>query len=153
MAIVKVRRVRLCTRLSVPLRARLAKYCAASGLSERTIVEDALRKYLDGTGDTALLLRRFDRVDDALAREHRGLELLSEAFGRYLRLWFGAHSPSPPEGGGYAAAQVVEDRYARFARHLGEMFSEGHRFRDALPAGAFAEEEAAPNASSSNGGK
>jgi hypothetical protein len=115
MTAVKVRRVRLCTRLSVPLRARLAKYCAASGLSERTIVEDALGKYLDGAGDTALLLRRFDRVDNALARDHRDLELLSEAFGRYLRLWFGAHGPVTREGGGHAA-QVAEERYEQFAQ-------------------------------------
>jgi hypothetical protein len=151
MATVKVRRVRLCTRLSVPLRARLAKYCAASGLSERTIVEDALHKYLDGTGDTALLLRRFDRVDDALARDHRGLELLSEAFGRYLRLWFGAHAPGSSEGGPHAAAHVAEQRYAQFARHLGDKFSEGHRFHDDLR--AVAEDDAVSDASRSNGGR
>jgi predicted DNA-binding protein len=63
MATTKVRRVRVGTRLSVELRARLTKYCAASGISERTIIEDALRKYLDATDDTALLLRRFDRVE------------------------------------------------------------------------------------------
>ena len=51
MATTKVRRVRVGTRLSVELRARLTKYCAASGISERTIIEDALRKYLDATDD------------------------------------------------------------------------------------------------------
>jgi hypothetical protein len=67
MATPKVRRVRVGTRISVELRKRLAQYCAGSGLSERTVIEDALRKYLDATDDTALLLRRFDRVDRALA--------------------------------------------------------------------------------------
>jgi hypothetical protein len=42
----KVRRVRVCARLSVELRAKLAKYSAASGISERTVIEDALQKHL-----------------------------------------------------------------------------------------------------------
>ena len=49
MAKTKVRRVRVCARLSVELRDKLAKYCAASGISERTVIEDALQKHLDGT--------------------------------------------------------------------------------------------------------
>jgi hypothetical protein len=75
MATTKVRRVRVGTRLSLELRARLTKYCAASGISERTIIEDALRKYFDAADDTQLLLRRFDRVERALAHDHRDLEL------------------------------------------------------------------------------
>ncbi len=39
MATTKVRRVRVGTRLSLELRNRLTKYCAASGISERTISE------------------------------------------------------------------------------------------------------------------
>jgi len=45
----KIRRVRVSTRLSVALRDRLSKHCAASGLSERAVIEDALRQHLDGT--------------------------------------------------------------------------------------------------------
>ena len=73
MATTKVRRVRVSARLSVELRARLTKYCAASGISERTVIEDAVRKHLDSTDDTALVLRRFDRVERALARGERCL--------------------------------------------------------------------------------
>src|SRR5579859_2005716 len=94
MATTKVRRVRVGTRLSTDLRARLTKYCTASGIPERTVIEDALRKYLDATDDTALVLRRFDRVDRALAQGQRDIELLSEAFGLYMRFWFAAHAPS-----------------------------------------------------------
>jgi hypothetical protein len=99
MATTKVRRVRVGTRLSVELRARLTKYCAASGISERTIIEDALRKHLDSKDETTLFLRRLDRIERALARDHRDLELLSEAFGRYIRLWFTAHAPNTTETG------------------------------------------------------
>jgi hypothetical protein len=86
--------------------SQLAKYCAASGISERTIIEDALRKHFDSKDDTELLLRRFDRVEREIARDRRDLELLSEAFGRYMRLRFMAHAPS-----------TAEAQYRHFAQH------------------------------------
>ena|SRR5579884_1511709 len=140
MATTKVRRVRVGTRLSVELRARLTKYCAASGISERTIIEDALRKYLDASDNTAKLLGRFDRLDKALARDHRDLELLSEAFGRYLRLWCGSwrtrrarsRQARPPHA-------VPPKRSTAASQHIGEQFAQGHRFVDDLPVEALAE--------------
>jgi hypothetical protein len=136
MAINKVRRVRISTRLSVPLRIRLAKHCAASGISERTIIEDAVARYLDDAGNTALLLRRLDRIEQALAGGHRDVEILSEAFGRYMRLWFTAHVPDASQGKGLAAVASAEKAYAWFARQLAERLLEGHRFVDDLPDGA-----------------
>jgi predicted DNA-binding protein len=141
MATTKVRRVRVGTRLSLELRNRLTKYCAASGISERTIIEDALRKYLDGTDDSALVLRRFDRLEHALAKDHRDVELLSEAFGRYMRLWLAAHAPSTAEAGMAATRSAAEARYKQFAQHLGAHFSQGHRFIHDLPVEALSGED------------
>jgi predicted DNA-binding protein len=141
MAKTKVRRVRVGTRLSLELRSRLTKYCAASGIAERTVIEDALRKYLDATDDTALVLRRFDRVERALARDHRDLELLSEAFGRYMRLWFMTHAPSGTDAGKAAARAAAETQYKRFAQYLGAEFAQGHRFIDDLPVEAVGGED------------
>ena len=141
MATTKVRRVRVGTRLSVELRGRLTKYCAASGISERTIIEDALRKYLDSKDDTTLFLRRLDRIERALARDHRDLELLSEAFGRYMRLWFTAHAPNTAEAGKTAARGAAEAQYKQFAQHLGAQFTQGRRFVDDVPVEASAGED------------
>ena len=138
MATTKVRRVRVSARLSAELRARLTKYAAASGISERTILEDALRKYLDGAGDTALLIRRFDRVDRALGRAERDLDLLSEAFGRYIRLWFLAHAPNADAVEAKASTRgSAETHYKKFVEHLGALFAQGHRFIDDLPPDTF----------------
>jgi hypothetical protein len=137
MAKTKVRRVRVCARLSVELRDKLARYCAASGISERTVIEDALQKHLGNESDTELLLRRFDLIKRDMARDHRDLELLSEAFGRYMRLWFVAHAPSAADAGKGAARGVAETHYGQFAQHLGTHFKQGHRFIDDLPAEAF----------------
>jgi hypothetical protein len=138
MAKTKVRRIRVCARLSVELRDKLARYCAASGISERTVIEDALQKHLDGKSDTDLLLRRLDQVKGDMARNRRDLELLSEAFGRYMRLWFVAHAPSAGEAGKAAARATGEVPYRQFAQHLGAQFKQGHRFIDDFSPEAFA---------------
>jgi len=136
---VKVRGIRMGTRLRPDLRSRLARYSAASGISERVVIEEALTKHFEGSDDGALLLRRFDRVDEAQARDRRELELLSEAFGRYLRLWFLAHAPATEAG----ALNAAEGRYQWFARHMGAHFSKGHRFSDDFPVEAAVVEEGA----------
>jgi hypothetical protein len=138
MAKSKVRRVRVCARLSVELRAKLAKYSAASGISERAVIEDALQKHLGNESDTELLVRRLDLIKLDMARNHRDLELLSEAFGRYMRLWFVAHAPSTVEPGKGAARAAGETPYRQFAQQLGAQFKQGHRFIDDFPLEAFA---------------
>ena len=137
MAKTKVQRVRVCARLTVELRDRLAKYSAASGISERTVIEDALQKHLGNESDTDLLLRRLDHVKRETARNRRDLELLSEAFGRYMRLWFVAHAPSAGEAGKAAARAAGDASYKQFAQHLGTQFKQGHRFINDFPAEVF----------------
>jgi hypothetical protein len=70
-----------------------------------------------------------------MVRDHRDLELLSEVFGRYMRLWwFSAHevfegnaedAPSAGETGRAAARAAGETQYRQF--------KQGHRFIDDLP--------------------
>ena len=128
----KVRRVRVYTRLTATLRDRVSSYCAASGIAERAVFEAALQQYIDGTSDMTLVLRRLDRLGRAGARMHRDLELLSEAFGVSIRLWF-AHTPTIPEDGKPAARQAAESRYKQFVEHVTQQFSGGRRFLDDLP--------------------
>jgi hypothetical protein len=139
MAASKVRRVRVSARISVSVRDRLTKYCAASGISERAVVETALRQYLEGSSDSALILRRLDRLQVLVGRDHRDLELLSEAFGLYMRAWFLAHSPSVAENS--KTMRAGEGACKIFAQHLGERFSAGHRFVDDLPRGSMHDED------------
>ena len=144
MAKTKVRRVRVGTRLSVELRVQLTKYCAASGISERTVIEDALSKHLHNDDNTALIVRRLDRINRELAHAQRDLELLSEAFGRYMRLWFMTHTPSTAEAGKGATRGAGETQYRQFAQHLGAQFTQGRRFVDDVPVEAFGEEDDGP---------
>ena len=98
-------------------------------------------KHLDSKSDTDLLLRRFDRVERDMARDHRDLELLSEAVGRYMRLWFTAHAPSAADAGKGATRSAAESQSGLFAKHLGAQFKQGHRFIDDFPLEAFTGED------------
>jgi hypothetical protein len=111
------------------LRERLARYCAASGVSERAVVEAALGQYLDASGDLAVLLRRFDRVDRALAAHGADLELVGDALGGFVRIWLEARA----SGAGGKGATVADGQYRDFLERLAQRRSDGRRFRDELP--------------------
>ncbi|MGH7434541.1 MAG: hypothetical protein ACRENE_02620, partial [Polyangiaceae bacterium] len=77
----------------------------------------------------------------ALKRQRHDIELLSEAFGRYMRLWFAAHVPSTADAGKAAGRSAAEADYTRFAQHVGAELKQGHRFTHDFPAEAFAAED------------
>lgn len=135
----RARRVRLQPYVQPELSERLSAFCAAAGATESAVVQAALRQYLDHTGDTTLVLRRLDRLGRAGARTQRDLELLSEAFSIWLRLWF-AHTPSIPQDAKASARMTAESRYRQFIDHLAEQFAGGKRFLDDLPRERLADE-------------
>jgi hypothetical protein len=143
----KARRVRIYTRLSHDLRKRLLAYCAAAGRSERAVIEDAVERYLTNPGQTSPTAGPIDRLAQAIdndqrlrERQHRDLELLSEAFGRFLRLWTIVHAPTFRAPATPEAAEVVSNQraagealYKRLAAAVADRFRRGHRFVDDFP--------------------
>jgi hypothetical protein len=143
----KVRRIRVYTRLSHALRRRLTAYCAAAGRSERAVIEDAVGQYLAGTSKDAATRGPIDRLVEAIDNEHRqrelqhlDIELLSEAFGRFLRLWAIVHASTFKDPATPAAAEAVskqladgEALYKRLAASIADNFLRGHRFVHDLP--------------------
>jgi hypothetical protein len=130
--VVRSGRVRLQPYVDGELGRRLDQFCAATDVTESAVVAAAIRQYLDGTSDATLVLRRLDRLGRALARNQRDVELLSEAFAVFVRLWF-AHTPNIPEESKGSARASAESRYRRFTEHVAEQFSGGRRFLDDLP--------------------
>jgi hypothetical protein len=139
--------VRVYTRLSHALRKHLLAYCAATGRSERAVIEDAVTRYLANpardpstSGPLDRLARAID--DDRRQRElqHRDLEVLSDAFGQFLRLWMVVvaptfNQPATPEAAERLSKQRAsgEAFYKRFAAAIADRFRRGHRFVDDLP--------------------
>jgi hypothetical protein len=132
----KVRRVRVYPRLSLAVRQRLAEYCARKGITERDEIEEAIVQHLEGTSDGAKVLGRLERLAlaidaaqeraDTRQREiHRAIEVLSEAFGRFVRLWMFVHAAAFKQP---ATKEGAETLYQQFAAKVSECWLRGHRF-------------------------
>ncbi len=143
----KTTRVRLYTRLSQRLREHLHDYSRAHGRSERAVIEEAIARYLANPGKDPSASGPLDRLaraidDDRRLREqqHRDVEILSEAFGRFVQAWTFMHGatfidPPTPEASAAASRQqaVGEAIYKRFAARVAGQFLRGHRFVQDLP--------------------
>ena len=132
-------RARLVPRVSAELAERLANVCASSNVTQTAVIETALRQHLDGTSDRTLMFRRLDRLGRAMERSQRDLELFAEAFSVFVRLWF-AHTRSVPEDDKKGARRDAEQRYLKFVEHVGQQYSGGGRFLDALPRESLADD-------------
>jgi len=132
-------RVRLLPYVDPALAQRVDQFCAATDVTVSAVVAAAIQQYLDGTSDATLVLRRLDRLGRAVARNQRDVELLSEAFAVFVRLWF-AHTPAIPEAAKGSVRASAESRYRRFVEHVAEQFSGGQRFLDDLPHEAIGDE-------------
>jgi hypothetical protein len=146
-AVPKARRVRVYTRLSHALRKHLLAYCAATGRSERAVIEDSVARYLANPAKDPSTSGPLDRLVQAIdddrrlrERQHRDLELLSEAFGRFLRLWTIVHAPTFKQPATPDAAETLSQQraagealYKRLAANVADHFLRGHRFVHDLP--------------------
>jgi hypothetical protein len=143
----KVRRVRVYTRLSHALRKRLTEYCAASGRSERAVIEEAVGQYLAGTRKESSTRGPLERLVEAIDNDHRQRELqhrhldvLSEAFAQFLRCWTIVHASTFKDPTTPAATEAVskqradgEALYKKLAGKIAENFLLGHRLIQDLP--------------------
>lgn len=140
-AVRKAQRVRVYPRLTLEVRKRLTEYRARRGLHERDIIEEAIRQYLDGASDSAKVLAQLERLAVAIDAErerresahrevHRAIEVLSESFGRFVRLWMFVHAATFKVP---ATQEAADSLYEKFAAKVAEYFRRGHRFLHDLP--------------------
>ena len=87
---------------------------------------------MDGTNDLALTLRRLDRLSIAIDRVLWSLDILSQAFAMFVRVWF-AHTPRIPVEALSRARAHADVRYRQFMDRLGDQVSGGKRFVDDIP--------------------
>jgi hypothetical protein len=143
--------VRLPSYVEPDLAQRIDRFCAASGLSESTLIKSSICQYLDGTSDLTLVIRRLDRLGRAFELFHRDLQLLAEGFAVYVRLWL-AHTPLIPEDGRRAARASAESRYKQFVEHVVQQFSGGERFINDVPREGIADDGEVASVTKKTGG-
>ena len=131
---------RIYPRIAPHLAQRLAQHAAASGISETSIVEEALKRYLDQAGDMALLMARIDRHGRALERCQRDMQLHAEGFATFVKMWLAQTPPLPPETR-KATLEGVPARFAQFLQYVAREISRGAGFFDLLPREQLGDDE------------
>jgi hypothetical protein len=129
--------------LEQDLYRKLDAYVAAKDTTITAVVSGALQDYFADKNDTALILRRLDRVDRADYRLQRDIDVLSQAFAVFIQLW-SSYLPELREGD--AAKRMAESRFASFVDLVAQQFVSGRRLVDLVakdPVGNHAELAAA----------
>jgi hypothetical protein len=117
--------------LSRALVQRFGAHCAAIGATESAVAEAAIAQYLDGTSDHTVLMRRMDRLSRSATRTQRDLDVLAEAFGVFVQVWF-AHTPNIPDDNKDAARRESARRYQQFVDHVATRLGHGRQFLQEL---------------------
>ena len=90
---------------------KLKAYTAQTGATHNAVLNAALEQYLDKSSDTALIIRRLDRLSQGLARTQRQTETLAELLSAFIQIWF-AHTPPLPDEQKNPAKHSANKRYA-----------------------------------------
>jgi hypothetical protein len=110
------------------LRDRLALHAANKRVSQSRIVESTLTHHLDGElGDRVVILRQLERLVREANNHKHDFEILSQAFGVFIRLWF-AQTPRLADDVKIGAEDRAHKRYAQFAEHVSELVASGRSF-------------------------
>jgi hypothetical protein len=125
--------------LSPEIYRRVKEYSAKRGMSLGAIVEQALRRYLDDSGDADLILTRLEQNGRATDRVRRDLELLSEFMSVFVRMWF-AHTPQIIEQERDTANRQGSKRFEAMLDFVSKRFSGGHRLTEDIVGGAIADD-------------
>jgi hypothetical protein len=104
------------------------------------VVAEALDRFLIGATDQALFLRRLDRLSVGQNRVLWGLEVLSQAFALFVRVWL-AHTPRIPRDARRLAQASADARYRKLMDRLAEQLADSRRFADDLPRQPVADDD------------
>jgi hypothetical protein len=122
------------------LRTRIRQYAAKKGISESSVANAALIRYLDDANDGPLILRKLHRIDRNLERSRRDSDVLSEAFAVFVQLWF-AHTPRLDDDEKPTAEHSALQRFSEFAEHVSEKVAGGASFLSDLIRDGAAEQD------------
>jgi hypothetical protein len=121
-------RTRIHPYVTPELARRLVGYSAAKGLTESAAVQAALEEYLDGKEkDSAVIIRRLDRLGRAAVRQQRDVEVLSEAFALFVQIW-SAYRSELSDAEKEAATRRGAKFYREYLKYLSQQLASDSRF-------------------------
>jgi predicted DNA-binding protein len=92
---------------------RLEAYSAAKGQSQGSIVDAALREYLDDSSNATLILRELGRLRRGVGRVERNLDVIDAGIAGFVQMWL-AYNPPLPGGQKEAAKAMAAERFEQF---------------------------------------
>jgi hypothetical protein len=110
---------------------RLKALTARRGLSDCSVIETALKQYLDQSSDAALIMRRLDRAGRRIEKIRSDVEILTEFVSLWARLWF-AHTPQIPDAHKASAKLQASRRYQEFLGYVEKRLSGSQRLATEL---------------------
>ncbi|MEM7493452.1 MAG: hypothetical protein AAF296_08725 [Pseudomonadota bacterium] len=113
-------KVRANLRLDKKLNAQLGQITKEYGCTKSSILETALRMYLDPVSKQTqedLALKRLDRISMQLGNLERDLAVTTAALGQYIYYYLTQFEPHPEVERG-AAAALGKKRYAHFLQQV-----------------------------------
>lgn len=106
---------------------RLHEYAAAKGLSKGSIVEAALREYLDDHWETELVLKELGRLRRGVNRLERGMDVMDAVLSGYVQLWLAYHPPLPQDQK-VQAQKLAAQRFEQLITFLQNQLSQQRTF-------------------------
>lgn len=106
---------------------KLVAYAAAKGQSQGSIVEAALRDYLDDTLQADLILRELGRVRRGVGRLEKNMDVLDAAIAGYVQMWLAYKPPMADDQKQHAQAMAAE-RFDQFITFIQKQLEQDRTF-------------------------
>jgi hypothetical protein len=102
---------------------RFKKFVAAEGATESSVVEAALKEYLDQTTHKKLQLKHLNTIANSLEPLQRDLMIMVETVFAFVKLWM-LHNPELPHNRKMSQTKAVAARVEKFKRYISKVISE-----------------------------
>jgi predicted DNA-binding protein len=124
------------------LSRRLEGFAEARGATMSGVIEEAVTKHLGDEHEWDVLYRRLDRHTRALTRLQRDVDVVLEAFGAFVQVWYG-HTRPLAESERESARREAWANYQKFMGVVSGRVAAGKRFVDDLsrPVGSVSQEK------------
>lgn len=146
------RRIQIHTRLPTDLSERLRTFASGKGSSQNSIIQKALKRYLDDNLDGPLILKRLDRLSRAMTRVHRDVTVVADALAIFVQIYL-AHTPRLLEADKPAAEKAALERFAQFEEHVAAQVASGRAVMKALARQSSEPEDQSDVPSDRHGGR
>ena len=118
---------RVTVNLQRDTKQRLHEYAIAKGVSKGSIIEAALREYLDDHLETELVLKELGRLRRGVGRLERGMDVMDAVLSGYVQLWLAYHPPLP-EDQKAQAQKLAALRFEQLVQFLQNQLSKQRTF-------------------------